>query len=51
MSGKDVEQWLEQIALSESHEFSEVTLAWEKSQYEEKFARVLEMIAKAIFIN
>ena len=44
MSGTEVEQWLENIALSESHKFSEVSLAWEKAEYEKKFARVIDMI-------
>ncbi len=44
MSGQDVEEWLANIALSESHEFSNVTLAWERAEYQKKFAQVLEMI-------
>lgn len=44
MSGEEVAQWLDATTRSESHEFSSVSLAWNREEYEARFAKVQEMI-------
>lgn len=44
MSGEQVAQWLDATTRSESHEFSSVSLAWSREEYEARFAKVQEMI-------
>lgn len=44
MSNEDVATWLADIARSESHEFSDVTLAWDEDAYLERFDKVIEYI-------
>ena len=44
MSGADVGAWLDATTRSESHEFSSVTLAWSREEYEARFAKVQAMI-------
>lgn len=44
MSGAEVGAWLDTTTRSESHEFSSVTLAWSREEYEARFAKVQAMI-------
>jgi len=44
MSFEDVEQWLSEIARSQSHEFSDVSLQWSEDEYLERFDKVIEFI-------
>ena len=44
MTGEEVGRWLDATTRSESHEFSSVSLAWSREEYETRFAKVQEMI-------
>lgn len=44
MTGPGVLDWLNETTRSASHEFSDVTLAWTREEYEERFNKSLEMI-------
>lgn len=44
MMGSDVLEWLNETTRSASHEFSDVSLAWSREEYEARFERALEMI-------
>ncbi len=44
MTGRQVEAWLETTTRTASHQFSDVSLAWNEAQYVERFSKVQEMI-------
>ena len=44
MTGPGVLEWLNETTRSASHEFSDVTLAWTREEYEQRFDKALEMI-------
>ncbi len=44
MSNEEVGSWLAEIARSESHEFSDISLEWSEKDYLERFNKVIEYI-------
>lgn len=44
MTGAGVLEWLNETTRSASHEFSDVSLAWSREQYEARFAEAIELI-------
>lgn len=44
MTGRQVEAWLETTTRTASHQFSDVSLAWDETEYVERFSKVQEMI-------
>lgn len=44
MTGSGVLDWLNETTRSASHEFSDVSLAWTREEYEQRFDKALEMI-------
>jgi len=44
MTGREVEGWLEATTRSASHQFSDVSLAWNEAEYVTRFDKVLEKI-------
>ena len=44
MTGAGVLEWLNETTRSASHDFSDVSLAWSREQYEARFAEALELI-------
>ena len=44
MTGPGVLEWLNETTRSASHEFSDVSLAWTREEYEQRFDKALEMI-------
>lgn len=44
MTGRQVEAWLETTTRTASHQFSDVTLAWDEDEYVRRYTKVQEMI-------
>ncbi|MGE0855290.1 MAG: aminodeoxychorismate synthase component I [Hyphomicrobiaceae bacterium] len=44
MTSAEVAAWLDQVTLSHTYAFSDVSLGWSREQYLERFAKVAEMI-------